>query len=323
VAAYECYLKAYDKVWRFSESALDSAERYLQEGVAIVGDNALLYSALALVYWQYVNIGARQEDYITKSEEYAQKALALDPNFPMANEVLATIYKDFLGNPQEALLHYKNALAVNPIELNVLRKLAYTYIVNIGKPAAALPLMERARQVDPLEPWKYLSQGMLHFYEGQYPAALEQCRKFYEADTGSPLSQFFYAWMLVCNEDRDEAFSIIDASAKSTPDNVCTKFGLLLKYGVLKDRKKAFGEMTPDFQRTCKRDPEWSYYVALMLSSLDAKPEALDWLENAVNRGFINYPALERTRLLDNLRGEERFKKLMERAKYEWEHFEA
>jgi TolB-like protein/tRNA A-37 threonylcarbamoyl transferase component Bud32 len=323
VAAYECYLKAYDKVWRFSESALDSAEQYLQEGVAIVGDNALLYSALALVYWQYVNIGARQEDYITKSEEYAQKALALDPNFPMANEVLATIYKDFLGNPQEALLHYKNALAVNPIELNVLRKLAYTYIVNIGKPASALPLMERARQVDPLEPWKYLSQGMLHFYDGQYPAALDQCRRFYEADTASPLSQFFYAWMLVCNEDRDEAFSIIDASAKSTPDNVCTRFGLLLKYGVLKDRKKAFGEMTSDFQRTCKRDPEWSYYVALMLSLLDAKPEALDWLENAVNRGFINYPALERTPLLDNLRGEERFKKLLERAKYEWEHFEA
>ena len=322
VAAYECYLKAYDKVWRFSESALDSAEQYLQEGIAIVGDNALLYSALALVYWQYVNIGAKQEDYITRSEEYAKKALALDPDFPTAHEVLATIYKDFLGNPQEALLHYKKALAVNPIEMNVLRKLAYTYIVNIGKPSAALPLMERARQVDPLEPWKYLSQGMLHFYDGQYPLALEQCRAFYEADTENPLSRFFYAWMLVCNNEPDEAFSIIDESARLTPDNVCTRFGLLLKYGILKDREKAFGEMTFDFQKTCKRDPEWSYYVALMLASLDAKPEALDWLENAVNRGFINYPALERIQMLDNLRGEERFKKLMERTKYEWEHFE-
>ena len=322
VAAYECYLKAYDKVWRFSESALDSADQYLQDGIAIVGDNALLYSALALVYWQYVNVGAKQEDYITRSEEYAKKALALDPDFPTAHEVLATIYKDFLGNPQEALLHYKKALAVNPNELNVLRKLAYTYIVTIGKPAAALPLMERARQVDPLEPWKYLSQGMLHFYDGQYSLALEQCRKFYDADMENPLSQFFYAWMLVCNNERDEAFSIIDESARLTPDNVCTKFGLLLKYGMLKDREKAFGEMTPDFQKTCKRDPEWSYYVALMLSSLDARAEALDWLENAVNRGFINYPALERIQMLDNLRGEERFKRLLERVKHEWEHFE-
>jgi len=322
VAAYECYLKAYDKIWRFSESALDSANRYLQDGIAIVGDNALLYSALALVDWQYVNIGAKQEDYITRAEEYAEKALALDPDFPTAHEVLASIYKDFLGNPQEAIRHYKKALAANPNELNALRKLAYMYIVSIGKPAAALPLMERARQVDPLEPWKYLSQGMLHFYDGQYPLALEQSRKFYEADTENPLSQFFYAWMLVCTNERDEALSIIDESARLTPDNVCTKFGLLLKYGMLKDRERAFGEMTSDFQKTCKRDPEWSYYVALMLSSLDARPEALDWLENAVNRGFFNYPALEKTKFLDNLRAEERFKKLMERVKYEWEQFE-
>jgi non-specific serine/threonine protein kinase len=95
----------------------------------------------------------------------------------------------------------------------------------------------------------------------------------------------------------------------------------MLKYGVLKDREKAFGEMTSEFQKTCKRDPEWSYYVALMLSSLDARAEALDWLENAINRGFINYPVLERTQFLDTLRGEERFKKLMERVNYEWEHF--
>ncbi len=322
VAAYECYLKAYDQIWRFSESALDSANQNLQNGIALVGDNALLYSALALVSWQYVNIGVKQEDYITRSEEYAKKALALDPDFPTAHEVLGSIYKDFLGNPQEGLSHYKKALAVNPNELNALRKLAYAYIVTIGKPAAALPLMERAREVDPLEPWKYLSQGMLYFYDGRYPLALEQCRKFYEADTENPLSRFLYAWMLVCNEERDEAFSIIDESARSTPDNVCTRFGLLLKYGVLKDNEKAFAEMTSSFQKTCKRDPEWSYYVALMLSSSDARAEALDWLENAINRGFINYPELKRDPYLDNLRDEERFKKLLERVKYEWEHFE-
>ena len=182
--------------------------------------------------------------------------------------------------------------------------------------------MERAKQVDPLDPWKYLAQGMLYFYDGQYRLALEQSRKYYETDTENPLSQFFYAWMLVGNNERDKAFSIVDDSAKSTPDNVCTKFALLLKYGVLKDREKAFLEMTPEFQKTCKRDPEWSYYVALLLSSLDARAEALDWLENAVNRGFINYPVLERTQALDNVRGQERFKKLMERLKYQWEYFE-
>jgi len=62
--------------------------------------------------------------------------------------------------------------------------------------------------------------------------------------------------------------------------------------------------------------------VADYLSLAVAKEEALDWLENAVHRGFINYPFLQCDPFLDNIRGEERFMKLMEWAKYEWEHFE-
>jgi len=49
----------------------------------------------------------------------------------------------------------------------------------------------------------------------------------------------------------------------------------------------------------------------------------LDWLENAVRLGFINYPFLNQyDSFLENVRGEERFKMPMERVKYDWEHFE-
>ena len=319
VAAYECFLKANDKIWQFNESSLDSADKYLREGIAIAGDNALLYSALALVYWQYVNIGAGQEDYIARAQEYADKALVLDPNFAAAHEVLATIYKDFLGNTPEAVKHYKQALAVDPNELNSLRKLAYTYIATVGRPSEAEPLLERSRELDPLEPFRYLSNGVMFLYGGQLRQALESCQKFYDADSTNPLAQFFYAWMLVANNRVAEGMTIVDESARATPDNVCTKFCLLLKYGLQKDRGRAFGEMTPEFKKTCKRDPEWSYYVALMLSLLGAKTEAVDWLENAVSRGFINYPALQKEPFLANIRGEERFKTLAQRVKHEWE----
>jgi disulfide oxidoreductase YuzD len=81
--------------------------------------------------------------------------------------------------------------------------------------------------------------------------------------------------------------------------------------------------MNPDFKRTCQRDCYWSYNVADAFALLNEKKEALDWLENAVNRGFINYPFInEYDSFLENIRGEERFKKLMERVKHEWEHFE-
>jgi len=162
---------------------------------------------------------------------------------------------------------------------------------------------------------------MLYLFAGKYGKALEFGERFYRADTTNPLAQFVYAWALINNDRRAEAFTIIDSAAMETPDNVCTKFGLLLKYALLKDKDSALRQMTPEFQKTCRRDPEWSYYVALALSLLDAKAEALDWLENAVSRGFMNYPALKREPFLANIRRDERFADLAARVKQEWESF--
>ncbi|MFQ5652033.1 MAG: hypothetical protein ACE5IY_19040 [bacterium] len=90
-----------------------------------------------------------------------------------------------------------------------------------------------------------------------------------------------------------------------------------------KAKEKTCQEMTPDFQETCQRDPTFGHHLAGIFSLLDEKDEALIWLEHAVNSGFINYPLLaERDPFLENIRGEERFQKLMVRVKVEWENFE-
>jgi len=145
---------------------------------------------------------------------------------------------------------------------------------------------------------------------------------YYRADSTSPFAQMYYSWMLVYNGKRDEALAVIDRMGTASAGNVLTVFSLLLKYALLDDKESALRVLTPEFQKTCRRDYEWSYWVADRLSLLGAKEEALDWLENAVNRGCINYPLLKCDPFFDNIRGEERYKKLMERAKYEWEHFE-
>jgi len=81
--------------------------------------------------------------------------------------------------------------------------------------------------------------------------------------------------------------------------------------------------LTPEFVSTAERDLQASYNLATFYAKLGDNENALNWLINAVNRGFINYPMLiQRDPWLANIRGEPRFKKLMERVKYEWEHFE-
>ena len=56
---------------------------------------------------------------------------------------------------------------------------------------------------------------------------------------------------------------------------------------------------------------------------IDEKEKAIDWLDNAMHRGFINYPFLVRLDpFLETLREEAAFDQLMDQIKQRCEAFE-
>jgi hypothetical protein len=70
-------------------------------------------------------------------------------------------------------------------------------------------------------------------------------------------------------------------------------------------------------------DFQSAYWKTECLALIGEKELAIEWLEQDVNLGMSNYPLMnELDPFLANIRGEERFKKLMARVKYDWEHFE-
>jgi hypothetical protein len=71
-------------------------------------------------------------------------------------------------------------------------------------------------------------------------------------------------------------------------------------------------------------DFQTAYWKSACLALIGEKERALDALELDVNLGMSNYPLMnELDPFLASIRGEARFKTLMERVRYEWEHFEA
>jgi serine/threonine protein kinase len=322
VKAYDYYLRADREVMRYDEKSLDTALIYLRTAIDIMGDNAYLFSGMAGVYSQYANAGFRQEDYFQKAEEYAKKALALKSDFPTALCVLGTLslYKEYPKNYLEAFEYFKKALAVNPNEIRAIHGITNVYEI-IGKVPIGLPYLERLEQSDPLNPRRYILRGYAYLYNCNFESALGQFFRLYQNDSTSPLAHTAYTQALAYNGKRDEALAVIGKMRKSDEKNVMNTYTLLLKCGLLNDRAGALRLITPDFRKTCMRDVEWSYWVANRLSLSGAKSEAMDWLENAINLGFINYPYFQCDPFLDNIRDNSRFKKLMEKAKYEWEHF--
>ena len=89
------------------------------------------------------------------------------------------------------------------------------------------------------------------------------------------------------------------------------------------DKTKALESVTEDLRTAMRWNEIYPLLMAECYALINETEEALHWLEVANRWGCINYPFLiEHDPFLENLQGEERFKKLMERVKYEWEHFE-
>lgn len=323
IQAYQFYLRALHAIWNWTEDSLDNAVDDFQKSLSIVGDNALIYAGLGYVYWQYVNEGHKHEDYIEKTEKCVEKVFKLDPDSSKGHFLLGIINLGFRGNQRLMVKYLKRALEIDPNDSEALFWLAVGYTAYIGKTSAAYPLVERYGQVDPLNRNYHFLKWWPCFYEGKYELALEEIRKWYIKEPDNPGAQTAYAYTLIYNECIDEAYAIIDKSYKTTPQVPFSVQGAMFKYALEGNKERVSQLMTPELRKYNRRDAFYSYWNVFIYILLGDYEEAYDWLENSINKGWINYPFMsEHDHFLDNIRSEPRFKKLMERVKHEWENFE-
>jgi TolB-like protein len=321
--AYECYLRARQETWQWTKDALDRARQHLRNGLDIIGENALLLAGMGYVYMQYANTGLEQEEYIDKAEEYARKALEQDPESPEAHLVLGFIHMAFRRDARKGFYHLRQALAGNPDDPHTLVWLVVGHTA-VGKVSEAYPLAERAARVDPLNPLSVVLPTFLDVWGGRFDVPSEEVTKWFRMEPQNPGALQICAQFLAYCSRHDEARDLIRGNVRADLEDVSTRMTLLLE-GALDGDSSRFREIvTEGFRRTARRDPQFSYFVAGIHALAGLKQEALDWLSNAVDRGFINYPFIaEHDPLLESIRGEPRFRDIAARAKHEWEHFDA
>jgi TolB-like protein/Flp pilus assembly protein TadD len=322
VYTYECYLKANQEIYRFSKESLNRAVRLIQNGLDVVGENELLYEAMGNAHIQYVNFGAvSDESYLTEAEKWIGKLMNLNPNSSQA------YYLD-------GLLHWKQTdwkegirLLQKSLELdpNNPRPREYlTYILTLaGKGHVSRTLLPKLLEIDPLTPLFQCFPGWIEYMEGNLEGALGPMRKMYTMEPENVFYRYVYVNFLTRIQRIEEANSIIDMLVKEAPQVSFVQLALFRKLALQEKKKEALEIVTPELKNIVAWDEQSSWEIAASYALIGQDRDALDWLENAVNRGFINYPFLnEYDPLLENIRSEPLFKKLMDRVKYEWENFE-
>jgi TolB-like protein/tetratricopeptide (TPR) repeat protein/predicted Ser/Thr protein kinase len=321
IQAYECYIRARNALLRWTPQGTDEALEFLNNGLKIAGDNALLYAGLGYVYFRYADSGVRQDDALTQAEVYANKALQLDPDTTQAHMVLGLIEMTARGDPQQAVIHYKQALQIDPSDSDALFWLLGTYAMT-GQSTDAIPLADRLKEIDPRSIYSLSGRAWMHLHDGRFDLAVELFRQNL-ANFDNATSRWCLAYALAAAGRLKDALAALDPIGPESTTDYIAQLDRFMKYALRGERGRIAGLLSPEFVATTRRDLLYSLHVADFYTMVGEREQALYWLENAVNRGFINYPYLnEYDPFLATLRSDPRFQKLMVRVKAEWERFE-
>jgi TolB-like protein len=322
IEAYDYYLKGQSAILTFTEDGLHKARQYYEAALKITGDNAFLYAALGNVYIEYAHIWINQEDSLNEAEEYARKALELDPDTAQAYLILACcqLYRGIITKNEVNLL--KKGYSIDPNDIVLTHYYGWSYII-VGRPSKALPLANRIIELDPFS-FMCAFLGVVLFYMGKFMEAAEIGKKFgLPASLDLPVSRFYYAFFLAFAGKKDEALDVLEPVERISTSDFFLQNARLLKYALEGKKEKINELMTEEFILAEKREGVESCWAASFFAILGDFDTALDWLENAVDRSFINYPYMSQyDPFLTKMRGIPRYDKLMERVKHEWENFE-
>lgn len=317
IEVYEYYLKARQEIYRFSEEGLDRAIQYLERGLQIDGENQLLYSAMGNAYFQYWNMGIRMDlVYLDKARDCAERIFDIEPGSYHGSVILGLLQS--FNNPPEAIREFEFALKKDPHNEDALLWLCLDYL-HLGLIDKAEPLIELLLEKDPLNSIVQVLPGLTFYYQGDLKPALESLEEVYRSDKSNPVVLFHYGKILASCEHTDQAILILDQCAEHSEfgfKELSYIFSLALQNKI----QDASMMVSPDMKRWAKNDWMMSLWLAECHSLIGEREKAMDYLEQSVKLGGVNYPYLrEYDVFLSSIRTLDRFQSLLKEVERKWQ----
>lgn len=183
--AYALYLQGRALTYRaIGDGVLDKAVELLEEALAIAPDFAECWTALAEAHVNVAVFTPCLERVVrsARAAECAARAVALDAGQGHAHAMLG-IHEWTKGNPSGALDHGFEAYRLAPGNADVAVRLG-SFLLYIGHTRAALPYIEQAIELDPVNGRNFAMLCVAHFNLGQFEPALAAGQRM--VDLGFP-----------------------------------------------------------------------------------------------------------------------------------------
>ncbi len=198
-----------------SFQGLNDAVTHFESAIYLDPEYVLAHAALANCYASMASTGAISvSEMIAKGREYIDRAVELDADNGFVQAVLAR-YAAAAGDPAAESL-FLHSLELAPNDVDVLNIYA-THLRTARRSEEAVPILERALDLDPLSVLLYHDLGRVNLWMGNFEPALAAFRRIAQINPGNPYAAHGAGMATILSGQLAEAGYWSDAAAQVDP----------------------------------------------------------------------------------------------------------
>jgi tetratricopeptide (TPR) repeat protein len=293
----------------------ETAISYFNQAIAKDPGYALAYSGLADAYSLLSLYGGTPSENIPKSNAAARKALELDATLARPHAVLGhneMVYDwDFAGGEAE----FKKAFELDPSDATAHQWYGWNMGMLGGREQDALAEANRARQLEPLSPVMSTFVGLVHIRARQYDEAIAVCKKVASENPAFARAHSCLAGAYWGKHMYPRVIEEYKTYGQRSGDRNDSEFASAMEQGFRSAGwKGALAKGIEVRQAQRKNGYSSAYRIAVLYAESGDTEQSFRWLNTAYQERDYSLEGLKTDFLLDPLRSDPRFVKLVRKV---------
>lgn len=312
VAAYELYLLGRSKLVRYTREDTLAAVKAFEDALRLDGNYALAHAGLAEASAQMrIRFAQPQEvqSWDERAKEAANRALGLDANLAEAHEALAAVYRNSEFNWEQTIVESDRTLALNPNleQPHYYRGAAFYHLGLLELVEAEVSDGLRINPLNKLEALRL--RGTTALIGGRYSesvALLEEARSVGSA----PVTDWYLAQAYYYQGGQERAEKILTDLGGSAQAEQRAR-ATLASFLAARHEKGRAQRLLEEVLAGSYQDHHVHYSVGVAYAQLGDKAQGRQWLARAIATGFPCYAWFQRDPLLQPLRGDVEYERML------------
>ena len=265
--------------------------------------NCLLWREIRISRHAYVRFG---------DPRIRQGKVRVDPTLAEAHTFLAYAFAIFDWDWAEAEREFKRGIELDPNNSPAHFRYGQIYLAAQGRSDEAIAEVKQALEIEPLDLNMGGNLSWVYFSARQYDRALEQGKKTYELDTNFVTARWNVSSAYIGKGMYAEAIAINEKALQTDPTSQFALHSVGYAYAKSGRRHEA-KEVIKRFKEIAKSQYTVSYWIATIYAALDDKDKAFAELENSFAEHDFYLHRLKVDPFWDPLRQDPRFREMLKR----------